>query len=302
MSLLSIPFLTTQFLIASPIRLSPGLQVIAILATALFIYLLLDRIDRERWQKRGIDEPVVPLAIHQSLLRALEQEQEKSEQLLLNILPASIAHRLKAKPRPIANGYDSVTVMFADIVGFTPLSARMAPKRLVCLLNLIFSAFDQLTERYQLEKIKTIGDAYMVAGGLPDTHPNHAEAMVELALEMQTAIAQISDMTGEDLRLRIGMHTGPVVAGVIGIKKFSYDLWGDTVNLASRMESSGSDGGIQISQSTYQLLPNHYQTRSLGEVQVKGRAGGIQAYEIRTPQRPQRVPQPSLEMRIKSLP
>jgi adenylate cyclase len=233
-----------------------------------------------RVPKRQQRSPQTPLPPEiQTLVQALAQEQEKSEQLLLNILPASIVHQLKHEPRPIAHGYQNVTVMFADIVGFTPLSARLSPRRLVCLLNLIFSAFDQLTELHQLEKIKTIGDAYMVAGGLPDTCENHAEAMVELALGMQEAIAYISQLTGEALSLRIGLHTGPVVAGVIGIKKFSYDLWGDTVNLASRMESQGINGSIQISASTYEQLPQGYGTRALGGIQVKGQ-DNIKAYEV----------------------
>lgn len=215
----------------------------------------------------------------QAVLKALALEQEKSEQLLLNILPASIAQELKQKPRPIAHGYDEVTVMFADIVSFTPMSARMSPQKLVHLLNLIFSAFDQLTEQHCLEKIKTIGDAYMVAGGLPETAPHHADAMVELALAMQRAIAQISHETGEDLQLRIGIHTGPVVAGVIGLKKFSYDLWGDTVNIASRMESQGRAGGIQISESTRKLLTQDAGVRSLGLTAIKGK-GEMRTYEV----------------------
>ncbi len=219
----------------------------------------------------------------QALLQALTLEQEKSEQLLLNILPAPIAHRLKHEPRPIAEGYNEVTVMFADIVGFTPLSSQMSPKKLVYLLNLIFSAFDRLVEQHQLEKIKTMGDAYMVAGGLPETRSDHAGAMVELAIAMQRAIAEIAQETGEDLRLRVGIHTGPVVAGVIGIKKFSYDLWGDTVNIASRMESQGIDGGIQVSQRTQRLLmrdeSKRFAVRALGDTPIKGK-GEMKTYEI----------------------
>ncbi len=214
--------------------------------------------------------------------------------VLLVALPLNIAHRLRCHPltlpaaiapdlqpisHPIAYSYDQVTVMFADLVGFTPLSAQMAPDQLFELLNLIFSTFDQLVDHHQLETIKTVGDAYMVAGGLPGTPEQHADAMVALALDMQEAIAQIRQITGKNLYLRIGIHTGPVVAGVIGLKKLSYDLWGDTVNIASRMESQGIVGGIQMSEHTYQLLQGSYGVRSLGCKEIKGK-GEMQTYTV----------------------
>lgn len=202
---------------------------------------------------------------------ALQQEQEKSEQLLLNILPEAIVDRLKENQGAIAENFNEVTILFADIVGFTPLSARITPTELVNLLNEIFSKFDQLTEKHGLEKIKTIGDAYMVVGGLPVPKENSAEAIAEMALDMQTAIAHLQTKYGELLQIRIGINTGSVVAGVIGMKKFIYDLWGDAVNVASRMESSGIPGKIQVTEVTYQRLKNRYEFQKRGQVPVKGR-------------------------------
>ena len=175
--------------------------------------------------------------------RLLLAEQERSERLLLNVLPAPIAERLKAGEAVIADAFPEVTVLFADIVDFTRRSQRIGPAQVVATLNELFSAFDQLARRHGLEKIKTIGDAYMVAGGLPTPRPDHAEAMAEMALAMQTEVARRTDPSGQPLQVRIGIDTGPVEAGVIGTAKFSYDLWGDTVNTASRMESHG-DGRL----------------------------------------------------------
>lgn len=202
---------------------------------------------------------------------ALQQEQEKSEQLLLNILPEAIADRLKENQGAIAENFNEVTILFADIVGFTPLSARITPTELVNLLNEIFSKFDELTEKHGLEKIKTIGDAYMVVGGLPVPKENSAEAIAEMALDMQAAIAHLQTKYREQLQIRIGINTGSVVAGVIGMKKFIYDLWGDAVNVASRMESSGIPGKIQVTEVSYQSLKNRYEFEKRGEVAVKGR-------------------------------
>lgn len=200
-------------------------------------------------------------------------EREKAERLLLNILPAPIAEDLKQGRRTICDNFAEVTVLFADIVGFTTLSTRISPDRLVALLNQIFSTFDDLSDRYGLEKIKTIGDNYMVAGGLPIPRPDHAEAIAEMALEMQAAIGkpefQIAEM--EPLSLRIGINTGPVIAGVIGSKKFIYDLWGDTVNTASRMESHSLPGCIQVTETTYQLLQPKYLFEKRGTLSVKGK-------------------------------
>jgi len=202
---------------------------------------------------------------------ALRQEQEKSEQLLLNILPEPIAERLKHEHQIIAEDFAEVSVLFADIVGFTQLSSSMPPITLLNLLNQIFSIFDELCEHHQLEKIKTIGDAYMVVGGLPRSHLNHAHAIARMALDMQAAIAQFRDQTGQAFNMRIGINTGPVVAGVIGLKKFSYDLWGDTVNIASRMESQGIPGCIQVTAATYEKLKDTFEFEQRGMIDVKGR-------------------------------
>lgn len=201
----------------------------------------------------------------------LREEQKKSEKLLLNILPQPIAERLKQKQSCIADGFKEVTILFADIVGFTQLSARVSPEKLVNLLNEIFSKFDELTERHNLEKIKTIGDAYMVASGLPNPCANHAAAIAEMALDMQEEVTKFSNKYGEDLKIRIGINTGPVVAGVIGTKKFIYDLWGDAVNIASRMESHGVAGSIQVSAETYKLLQDNYLFQERGVISIKGK-------------------------------
>jgi class 3 adenylate cyclase len=202
---------------------------------------------------------------------ALQEEQQKSEKLLLNILPLSIADQLKAETGAIASRFEEATILFADIVDFTGLSAQVSPNVLVCLLNDIFSAFDEIAERYGLEKIKTIGDAYMVVGGLPQTRTDHAEAILAMAIEMQTTIQRFKRGDGQPFHLRIGINTGPVVAGVIGIKKFSYDLWGDAVNIASRMESHGVIDRIQISATTYQHLKHRYRFEDRGCIDIKGR-------------------------------
>jgi adenylate cyclase len=207
----------------------------------------------------------------------LRQEQEKSERLLLNILPAPIALRLKQGHQNIADGFAEVTILFADLVGFTQLASRKNPKELVDLLNDIFSAFDHLSEKHGLEKIKTIGDAYMVAGGLPDPKSDSAVDVAEMAIEMQQEMQNFRQLTGEDLHLRIGINTGPVVAGVIGTRKFIYDLWGDAVNIASRMESQGIPGCIQVTETTYALLKDRYRFESRGEIAVKGK-GTMNAY------------------------
>ncbi|MEG3975564.1 adenylate/guanylate cyclase domain-containing protein [Microcoleus sp. herbarium8] len=201
----------------------------------------------------------------------LRQEKERSEQLLLNILPAEIADRLMRTNESPAEHFEEVTILFADIVGFTGISARIEPMQLVAGLNLIFSAFDQLTEKYGLEKIKTIGDAYMVVGGLPVSRTDHAEAIANMALDMHAYMQEVENIFGESLQIRIGINTGPVIAGVIGIKKFIYDLWGDAVNIASRMESHGKPGYIQVSDATYLKLQHKYLLEPRGTIQVKGR-------------------------------
>jgi len=203
--------------------------------------------------------------------QALRLEQERSERLLLNILPEPIAVKLKQSQEHIAENFEEVTIMFADIVGFTPLSARLEPIALVNLLNKIFSCFDELASELGLEKIKTIGDAYMVAAGLPLPRPDHAEAIADMALAMQTAVNHFQVEVGDSFQIRIGINSGVVVAGVIGIKKFIYDLWGDAVNVASRMESSGEPGRIQVTAATHKLLLDKYLFEERGKIGVKGK-------------------------------
>ena len=207
----------------------------------------------------------------------IQQEKDTSEHLLLNILPCAIADRLKMGEKIIADGFNEATVLFADIVSFTELSAKVPPIKLVCLLNEIFSEFDGLAEKYGLEKIKTIGDAYMVVGGLPMYRQDHAEAIADMALDMQRAIGNFTSDDGIPFQIRIGINTGSVVAGVIGIKKFIYDLWGDAVNVASRMESHGLANHIQVSHSTYEILQTKYAFTDRGKIMIKGK-GEMQTY------------------------
>jgi adenylate cyclase len=201
----------------------------------------------------------------------LEAEQEKSERLLLNILPEAIAQKLKQDQRTIADSFAEATVLFADIVGFTQLSADVPPQEVVNLLNRIFSAFDQLVEHHGLEKIKTIGDAYMVVGGLPIERVDHVEAIANLALDMQHVMIQFKTHDNQPLQIRIGINSGPVIAGVIGRKKFIYDLWGNAVNIASRMESQGLAGCIQVTPIVYERLGDRYQFQDRGVVDIKGK-------------------------------
>ncbi len=216
----------------------------------------------------------------QDYLEKLEIEQKKSQELLLNILPEAIAERLKKEQGIIADEFAAVSVMFADIVGFTQLSSSISPKQLVHLLNDIFSKFDELAEKHGLEKIKTIGDSYMVVAGLPNPRADHGDAIAEMALDMQAAIAKYREELGLNLSIRIGIHSGPVVAGIIGTKKFIYDLWGDTVNTASRMESHGIPDGIQITEATYLLIEDKYEFEKRGLISVKGK-GQMAAYLLK---------------------
>jgi class 3 adenylate cyclase len=216
--------------------------------------------------------------------RALALEQQRSERLLLNVLPAPIAARLKQGEELIADDFAEVTVLFADIVDFTPHSARLSPQQVVQTLNDLFSTFDQLARRHGLEKVKTIGDAYMVAGGLPDPRPDHAQAVAEMALAMRQEAAKRTDPSGRPLQVRIGLDSGPVVAGVIGTAKFSYDLWGDTVNTASRMESQGLPGCIQVTDRTWKRLGDGYRFQRRGPVQVKGKGALVTYFLLGTKQ------------------
>jgi class 3 adenylate cyclase len=203
--------------------------------------------------------------------RLLLAEQDRSERLLLNVLPSPIAARLKQGEAVIADRFPEVTVLFADLAGYTASSDRSSPERVVQVLGNLFTALDRLAERHGLEKIKTIGDAYMAVGGLPSPRPDHAEAVAEMALAVREEVGRHLDPAGQPLAVRIGIDTGPVVAGVIGTSKFSYDLWGDTVNTASRMESQGVVGCIQVTERTYQRLRHRYRFERRGPVQVKGK-------------------------------
>jgi adenylate cyclase len=203
---------------------------------------------------------------------ALGREYVRSETLLLNLMPRSIAERLKNTPNKIiADHFNEVTILFADIVDFTPRANKLSPSDLVRFLNRVFSEFDELAEKYRLEKIKTIGDAYMVAGGMPEKLVGHADAVADLALDMIDAMGRLSRELGDSLTVRIGIHTGPVVAGVIGTRKLFYDVWGDTVNTASRMESHGSAGRIQVTDDARKMLGDRYVFSARGTVNVKGR-------------------------------
>jgi adenylate cyclase len=204
--------------------------------------------------------------------------QERSETLLLNILPKEISEALKTDPSAIAAHYESASVLFADVVGFTPMAASMTPLRVVKLLNDVFHCFDDLVEKYDLEKIKTIGDCYMVAAGVPRERPDHAVALVQLALDMRETVA-CRTFGDQKLAFRIGINTGPVVAGVIGRKKFIYDLWGAAVNLASRMESHGQSGSVQITRNTYDLIRDQFDCESRGTIKVRG-ADDMEAWHV----------------------
>lgn len=197
--------------------------------------------------------------------------QQKSETLLLNILPKEIAAILKNERRTIADHYDEASVLFADMVGFTPLSAQLPPVEMVELLNEVFSYFDSLVDKYGVEKIRTIGDSYMVAAGVPRGRPDHAQALVQMGLEMRDHIATHTFCHNQRVNFRIGINSGSMIAGVIGRRKFVYDVWGDAVNVASRMESHGLGGAVQITQATYELIKNEFVCEPRGTVNVKGK-------------------------------
>lgn len=209
--------------------------------------------------------------------RQLQREQEKSEQLLLNVLPRPIADRLKKGEKLIADSFNDVTVLFADITDFTQLSADLSARDLVHLLNKLFSLFDRLADVYLLEKIKTIGDSYMVAGGLPTPRADHAGAVADMSLAMLEAAENFAVEVSRPITMRMGIHSGHVVAGVIGTKKFSYDMWGDTVNTADRMQSHGLPGRIQVSETSYELLRDAFEFEERGPTQIKG-IGLMQTY------------------------
>lgn len=210
-----------------------------------------------------------------NLLRA---EQEKSEGLLLNILPRDIATILKSGRRTIADHFEDASILFADVVNFTPLSEKMRAEDLVEMLNEVFSHFDELAEKYGVEKIKTIGDCYMAASGVPRPRADNARVLVRMALEIRQYVAQ-HEFGGQHLALRIGINSGPIVAGVIGRRKFIYDLWGDAVNVASRMESTGREGAIQVTRGTYERIKDQFVCQPMGTVNVKGK-GPIEIWHV----------------------
>jgi class 3 adenylate cyclase len=229
----------------------------------------------------AVDYVAKPFNAHELLARvrthlALDHLHRENQRLLLNVLPAPIAEKLKSQTGIIAERFDDVSVLFSDIVGFTPLSAALPPTELLELLNGVFSSFDELAGRHGLEKIKTIGDAYMVAGGLPEPYPDHLAAMASLALEMQETIGKLR-VNSSALNLRIGLHVGTVIAGVIGTRKFIYDVWGDTVNTASRLESHGVPGRVQVSEAVFQRLQDRFAFERRGTIELKGR-GPITTY------------------------
>jgi adenylate cyclase len=212
--------------------------------------------------------------------RGRDIAQARVETLLLNVLPAEVAERLQSDPNSIADHFDDASILFADVVDFTPIASRLDAREVVGLLDRLFTSFDELVDRYEVEKIKTIGDCYMVAAGVPRRRPDHAHALAGLALELrECAKTCLPDGTGHDLRLRIGISSGPVVAGVIGRRRFLYDLWGDTVNMASRMESHGTPDEIQITGSTWQLVRDDFVTEPIGLVDVKGK-GAVETWRL----------------------
>jgi adenylate cyclase len=224
----------------------------------------------------AVDYVSKPFNAHELLARVnthltMDRLHRENERLLLSILPASIAARLKSDDARIADHFPEVSVLFADIVDFTVLSGGMSPKPLVSLLDDLFTQFDELARRHQVEKIKTIGDCYMAVCGVPEKRPDHAAALAEMALEMIECLKRFNQSRGTSLQLRIGLNTGPVVAGVIGRSKFIYDLWGDTVNTASRMESTGLPGRVQVTEQMQRALAPQFDLTERGEVEVKGK-------------------------------
>jgi adenylate cyclase len=214
------------------------------------------------------------------LVLETEQANQANEELLNNVLPQPIATRLKEEPAIIADRFPSASILFADLADFAPISQNLAPDELVEMLDVIFSRFDELVDHYDLEKIKTIGDAYMVASGIPIPRDDHAEALASFALAIRDSLDAYSEATGVDLQMRIGLNSGPVVAGVIGKRRLLYDLWGDSVNTASRMESHGIPGEIQVTEATHLLLEDAFTFADRGIIHVKGK-GPMHTYLLK---------------------
>ncbi len=254
------------------------LWVLAYLFTLLLAVVLPERIEAVHvveWSPGGIAVTIAGVTIFvfagmAYFVRQRDRFQRESDDLLHNILPEEIARRLKADDTVIADDYESASVLFADMVGFTPMSEAMTPPQLIRLLNDVFATFDGFVNELGLEKIRTVGDEYMVAAGVPQARPDHAHAIAELALRIRDH-TETTRFDGHDIKLRIGINSGPLVAGVVGTHKFSYDLWGDVVNTASRMESEGIPGSIQVTETTYELIQDRYVCEPRGVISVKGK-------------------------------
>jgi adenylate cyclase len=253
-----------------PIRVSVFFFALNFAAVSTIVYLLL---------RYSTQEKAKAQASLEETHRLLQDEQDRSERLLLNILPGPIAERLKHEKQTIADGFADVTVMFVDIVNFTKLAEGMSPQQVFAMLNRIFSSFDELAEKFGVEKIKTIGDAYMAAGGLNNEKSNYSQAIAELALAMRDVLRNDFEVNSLRLEVRIGIGTGPVVAGVVGKKKFIYDLWGDTVNLASRITSEGVPGMVHVDETTYRRLADRFEFREPQIIHLKGK-GNTPVYQI----------------------
>ena len=249
-----------------PITTSVFFFALNFAAISTIVYLLL---------KFSLAERAKALADLEEAHRLLKGEQERSERLLLNILPGPVAERLKNEKQTIADGFADVTVMFADIVNFTKVAEGLSPQQVFAMLNRIFSSFDELAEQFGMEKIKTIGDAYMVAGGLNNEQDNYSVAIANLALAMRDLLHRDFSVNNMHLEVRIGIGTGPVVAGVVGKRKFIYDLWGDTVNLASRITSDGVPGMIQVDETTWRRLRDHFDFHEPQTLYLKGKGDTV---------------------------
>jgi class 3 adenylate cyclase len=259
----------------------------------IFMTALTDTVDKVKGFSAGaVDYVTKPIQHEEVLARVtthlklrrlqqhLEEKEREADRLLLNVLPQSIVDQLKREGAVAAESFSDVSVLFADIVGFTGFSAQQDPAILIKVLNALFSSFDGIVDELKLEKIKTIGDCYMVVGGAPTHRSDHAQAIAELALGIKEAVLKYNGTYQMAFAVRIGINSGPVVAGVIGTKKFSYDLWGDTVNVASRMESYGLPNEIQVTEKTYEQLRDAYSFEDRGEIEVKGK-GKIKTYFLK---------------------
>lgn len=259
----------------------------------IFMTALTETVDKVRGFSAGaVDYVTKPIQHEEVLARVtthirlrrlqqhLEEKEREADRLLLNVLPRSIVDQLKREGYVAAESFSDVSVMFADIVGFTELSAQQEPKKLIEVLNALFSSFDRLVDASKLEKIKTIGDCYMVVGGAPTHRSDHARAVAELALGIKEEVLEYNEKHQTSIAVRIGINSGPVVAGVIGTKKFSYDLWGDTVNVASHIESYGLPNEIQVTERTYEQLRHIYTFEDRGEIEIKGK-GKVKAFLLK---------------------